>query len=70
LSASGDGVQGELTQIVFNGATTSMLIELPGGGVLRADSASRSGSQALQPGARVIASWRAEDAIVFPGSAA
>ena len=69
LAATGtEGLQGRLTQIVFNGATTAMLVELPQGGMLRADVGTRSGPAGLQPGAPVVATWRAEDAVVFPGS--
>ena len=69
LSEGGEGLCGTLAQVVFNGATTSMLVELPGGRMLRADSGTRSGRSDLLPGAAVTASWRSEDAIIFPGSA-
>ena len=59
-----------LAEIVFNGASTAMLMELPGGAMLRADVGSRSGPAGLRPGDAVSATWRAEDAIVFPGAAA
>ncbi len=64
-----EGLRGRLAEIVFNGASTAMLVELPGGAVLRADFGSRSGSAGLRPGDAVAATWRAEDAIVFPGVA-
>ena len=70
LSSGGDGLRGTLGQVVFNGATTSMLVELPDGRMLRADTETRSGKLDLLPGASVTASWRAEDAIIFPGSGA
>ena len=65
-----EGLHGRLAEIVFNGASTAMLMELPGGAMLRADVGSRSGPAALRPGDAVSATWRAEDAIVFPGAAA
>ena len=73
LSASGTpgpGLRGRLAQIVFNGATTSMLVELPGGTTLRADVSTRSDFAVLQPGAQVTANWQADEAIAFPGMAA
>ena len=65
-----EGLRGRLAEIVFNGASTAMLVELPGGAMLRADVGSRSGPAGLRPGDAVSATWRAEDAIVFPGTAA
>ena len=64
-----EGVRGRLMQLVFNGANTSMLVELPGGTVLRADVSTRAVPAQLEPGAELIATWRAEEAIVFPGAA-
>ena len=63
----GDGLRGTLGQAVFNGATTSMLIELPGGAVLRALAETRSPMAGLEPGAEVFATWTAADALVFAG---
>ena len=65
-TAGTPGLRGHLQQLVFNGATTSILIQLPGGTVLRADMATRAIPPGLEPGAPVLAAWRAEDAIVFP----
>ena len=62
-----DGLHGRLAQLVFNGASTSMLVELPGGLVLRVSVGTRSPLTDLEPGADVVATWRAEEAIVFPG---
>ena len=55
--------------LVFNGASTAMLVELPDGTVLRATVGSRSAGAGLEPGTAVAASWAAADAIVFPGTA-
>lgn len=62
-----DGLHGRLAQLVFNGASTSMLVELPGGLTLRVSVGTRSPLTDLEPGADVVATWRAEEAIVFPG---
>ncbi len=68
LSAAqdGPGLRGRLAQVVFNGATTTMLVELPGGGVLRVNVGTRAALAELEPGAEVLATWRTEEAIVFP----
>ncbi len=64
---AGEGLHGRLTEIVFNGATTVMLMQTPGGAVLRATIGSRPGLADLRPGDAVAATWRPADAIVFPG---
>jgi spermidine/putrescine ABC transporter ATP-binding subunit len=66
--ACGPGLRGRVAQIVFNGAKTSVLVELPGGTTLRADVNTRSNLAALQPSAEVTATWLPEEAIVFPGA--
>ncbi len=69
LAAAGpDGprLRGRLVQAVFNGATTMLLAELPDGTILRANVGTRSVLTELEPGAEVAATWRAEEAIVFP----
>jgi spermidine/putrescine ABC transporter ATP-binding subunit len=60
------GLRGRLVQLVFNGASTAMLVELPGGTILRADIGTRSAMADLEPGAEVVATWHADEAIVFP----
>ena len=62
-------LRGRLLQVVFNGAVTSMLMELPGGTVLRADVGTRAVPSGLEAGADLVATWRADEAIVFPGAA-
>ena len=69
LAAEGPGVRGRLLQCVFNGATTAVLLELPGGSVLRASVATRSPLADLEPGTPVSATWPASEAIVFPADA-
>jgi len=72
VAASGaaqDGLPGQLAEIVFNGATTAMLVELAGGTMLRADISTRSSLAGLHPGSPVVASWAAGAALVFPGAA-
>ncbi len=67
--AGAPGLQGRLTQTVFNGGTTVILVELPGGTMLHASVGTRSEQAALQPGAPVVASWAPDQAIVFSGFA-
>jgi hypothetical protein len=43
-----------------------MLVELPGGTVLRASVGTRSAVAGLEPGAAVVANWAPDEAIVFP----
>ena len=69
LAVDGPGIKGCLLQCVFNGATTAVLVELPGGAVLRASVATRSPLADLEPGAAVAATWPASEAIVFPATA-
>ena len=64
-----EGLHGRLGEVVFNGATVAMRVELPGGAVLRADVGSRA-APVLQPGDAVCATWRSADAIVYPGAGA
>ena len=65
-AAGATGLAGRVTQCVFNGANTAILVELPDGAMLRADVGARTGLAGLEPGAAVTASWPAADAIVFP----
>ena len=64
--ADGMGVAGRVAQVVFNGANTAILVELPDGTMLRADVGARSDLAELAPGATVDATWPAGNAIVFP----
>jgi len=60
------GLRGVVTQCVFNGASTAVLLELPDGTVLRADVGARSTAAGLDPGTAVTAHWPPGHAMVFP----
>ena len=62
----GDGLRGRVSQCVFNGASTAVLIDLPDGSVLRADVGARTTIAGLQPGTEVTAHWLPDHATVFP----
>jgi mannopine transport system ATP-binding protein len=62
------GLRGEVSQCIFNGASTAVQIELQGGSTLRVDVGARSELALLQPGTPVFARWPAASAIVFPES--
>jgi len=64
--APGVGLRGTVAQSVFNGASTAVLVELPGGDRLRADVGARSDVALLRPGTAVLARWPALSAIAFP----
>lgn len=60
------GLRCTVTQSVFNGASTAVLLELPDGTVLRADVGARSTAADLVPGTAVVAHWPPGHATVFP----
>jgi mannopine transport system ATP-binding protein len=60
------GLRCTVTQCVFNGASTAVLLELPDGTVLRADVGARSTAADLVPGTAVVAHWPPGHATVFP----
>jgi mannopine transport system ATP-binding protein len=62
------GLRGEVSQCIFNGASTAVQVELQGGSTLRVDVGARSELALLQPGTPVFARWPAASAIVFPES--
>ena len=64
--STGEGLRGTVSQCIFNGASTAVQVELPGGGTLRADVGARSDLALLRPGTAVVASWPAANAIAFP----
>ena len=66
LATEGPGLVGRVAQVVFNGASTAILVELPDGAMLRADVGARSDLAGLAPGAAVAADWPAANALVFP----
>jgi len=61
-----EGLRGTVVQSVFNGASTAVQVELPGGDRLRADVGARSDLALLRPGTAVLARWPAASAIAFP----
>ena len=68
LTSGGDGagLRGRVSQCVFNGASTAVLIELPDGSVLRADVGASTTNAGLQPGSEVTAHWPPDHATAFP----
>jgi spermidine/putrescine ABC transporter ATP-binding subunit len=69
IAPGAEGLAGRLGRVVFNGASLAMLVELPGGEVVRADVPARSDLAALQPGAPVSLRWQAEAAATFADAA-
>lgn len=64
--SGGAGLRGRVSQCVFNGASTAVLIEFPDGSVLRATVGANTTIAGLQPGTEVTAHWPPDHATVFP----
>ena len=64
----GTAIRGRLTQVIFNGASMAMLMELSDGAVLRADVSARSELASLRPGDEVLAHWNPMAARIFAGT--
>jgi len=59
-------LRGRVVQVVFNGASTIMLVETTGGAMLKAEVNPRSDMAVLKPGDEVSLGWAAADAHSFP----
>ena len=64
------GLDGRVGQVVFNGATVALHIDLPGGDRLRADAPALSEAARFGPGTSVRVTWDPEHASVFPAARA
>ncbi|WP_338048995.1 ABC transporter ATP-binding protein [Rhodoligotrophos defluvii] len=62
------GLAGEVSQLVFNGATMAILIKLDHGPTVRASISAQSHLSGLRPGDAVTVGWSAGDAFAYPGA--
>lgn len=64
-----DELGGRVSQLVFNGASLAIFIQLNGGEIVRSDVSARSELAGLKVGDPVTVSWTAEDAHVYAETA-